>query len=275
MFLIPLILLGLAIITGIAFFLLIKKQPIKQTVIYTLLALPVFAAIGSVGLTEMTQPRLIYFLLQIVFIGLGILHTWLMYKTLPWSRKRFFLSETLFTLLITLLGAAVFAWVFYTLHQSGYTGPLTSAMLAFLLPYFIHKTYCLGQGIPAPLFKTWQYSPHHTVPEADLHNAIRVHFRIAKNMYEARYSKFTIRAPLGLSFGDLFYTFIKDYNQSHPEGPIEPQSAENPFSWMFYIKPGWWQSRKVIDPDVTVQSNNIEDNALINAKRIALRDLKP
>ena len=269
------ILLGLAIITGIIFFLLMKKQPLKQTLFYILLALLVFATVGSIGLLEITRPRMIYFFLQIVFIGLGILHTWLMYKTLSWSNKRNFLSETLFTLFITLLGAAVFAGVFYALHEGGYTGPLASAVLAFLLPYFIHKTYCLGQGIPAPLFKTWQYSPHHAVPEADLDNAIRVHFRIAKNMYEGKYSKFTIRAPIGLSFGDLFYTFIKDYNQGHPEGPIEPQNTETPFSWMFYTKPGWWQSRNVIDPDLTVKSNNIEDNTLINAKRVSLQDLKP
>jgi hypothetical protein len=94
-------------------------------------------------------------------------------------------------------------------------------------------------------------------------------------MYEGRYSKFTIRAPIGMAFGDLFYSFLRDYNQSHPEGPIEPNSLDTPFSWMFYIKQAWWLWRKVIDPDVTVQSNSIEDNALINAKRVSLQDLKP
>ena len=267
-------LFGLSLITGIIFFLVKKKESLIRTMVYILLALLIFAAMGCAGLLEITHPRLMYLLLQIAFLGLGVLHTWLLYKVLLWSRKPYFFAETLFTLLITLLGGTAFVLVFYLLHTSGYNGPLASAVLAFLLPYLVHKTYCLGQEIPAPLFKTWQYSPNHTVPEADLHNSIRVQFRIAKNMYEGRYSKFTIRAPMGMVFGDLFYTFLRDYNQSHPEGQIQPDNTETPFSWMFYIKPAWWQSRKVIDPDLTVKSNNVEDNALINAKRISLQDLK-
>ena len=265
---------GLSLITGIIFFLVKKKQSLTRTMVYILLAFLIFAAMGCAGLLEITRPRLMYLLLQVAFLGLGVLHTWLLYKVLSWSRKSYFFAETLFTLLITLVGGTAFVLVFYLLHTGGYNGPLVSAVLAFPLPYLVHKTYCLGQGIPAPLFKTWQYTPNHTVPEADLHNAIRVQFRIAKNMYEGQYSKFTIRAPMGMVFGDLFYTFLRDYNQSHPEGQIQPNNNETPFSWMFYIKPSWWQSRKVIDPDLTVKSNNVEDNALINAKRISLQDLK-
>jgi len=269
-------LFGLALITGIAFFVIItkKKQPVKHTIIYILATLLAFPAIGCTGLLEITRPRFTYFLLQLGFLVLGILHTWLMHKVLPWSIKRYFFAETLFTLLLTLLGGAGFLLVFYLLHTSGYDGPLASVVLTFPLPYLMHKTYCLAQGIPAPLYKTWQYVPTHTVPEADLQNSIRVQFRIAKNMYEGKYSKFTIRAPLGMVVGDLFHSFLRDYNQGHPEGQIQPDSAETPFSWMFYIKPSWWHGRKVVDPDLTVKSNMIEDNVLINAKRVSLQDLK-
>ena len=73
-----------------------------------------------------------------------------------------------------------------------------------------------------------------------------------------------------MQFGRLFYFFLIDYNERHPESPIEIVDVEskNPSEWIFYFKPNWYSSLKHIDITNTVDGNHIKENTVIICKRV-------
>ena len=79
------------------------------------------------------------------------------------------------------------------------------------------------------------------------------------------------KAPLNsINFGDLLYMYLYEYNDRNRESPIEyMDSAQNRYEWLFYVKPKhWWNSKKMIDPSLTVRENKIKENVVIVPYRV-------
>ena len=82
-------------------------------------------------------------------------------------------------------------------------------------------------------------------------------------------SNFRLKAPEKMAFGKLFYFFINDYNDRHPENKIVYINSENePHGWVFYRKPKWYLGMKYIDYARTVDSNGIKEDNVIICQRV-------
>ncbi len=73
-----------------------------------------------------------------------------------------------------------------------------------------------------------------------------------------------------MELGELFYYFINDYNERHPQGQIMfSNGTGKPYGWMFYKKPKWYTILTTyMDSDKTIYLNRIRENDVIVCSRI-------
>jgi Type VI secretion system, TssN len=102
-----------------------------------------------------------------------------------------------------------------------------------------------------------------------MRNIIILNFVFQKKEDDHQITNFKVKAPKAIDYGRLFYYFINDYNDKHPNGKIKYlDDKEQPFGWYFYTKPKWFGSSKYIDPEVAIDANNIKDGETIICQRI-------
>jgi hypothetical protein len=199
-------------------------------------------------------------------IGLG--HAVVMYRFLPWAQEELFLREGLLTLVIGLAGVLGYALLLSQVRPPMAPFALSGALLCFLLPFLLHKAFHLWKAIPPPLFSTWQYPQDQPAPELTFQQTIPVRFNFSKSPEQPDPTIFTVVAPSYTLFGDLFHSFILDYNRQFTEHPIREYQAPN--EWIFYVHPPrWWQKKKLINPKLNVVQNQLKSNQMVSAVRVS------
>jgi hypothetical protein len=127
-------------------------------------------------------------------------------------------------------------------------------------------------NIPDKIYKKWYYPLDHDIPNLDLLDLTKVliiQFEFLKSINDTTSTNFKAKAPYNMPFGELFYIFISDYNDSHPQNIIDvTYEPQLPFPWVFFIKSPWWKKDKYVDPDLTFQDNGIVNNDIIFCQRI-------
>ncbi len=212
-----------------------------------------------------------YWLLATWGTLVGIVHVVLLYRTLPWSRTELFLREGLLTLVIALAGVLGHALVVSQVQPPWPPFALGGALLGFLLPFLLHKAFHLWKAIPPPLFSTWQYPQDQPAPELTFQQTIPVRFNFSKSPEQSDPTIFTVVAPSYTLFGDLFHSFILDYNRQFAEQPIREYQVPN--EWVFYVHPQrWWQKKKLINPALNVVQNQLQTNQLVSAVRVSYQE---
>lgn len=266
---IPFIFLILAITIAFIFFSL-KKIKVYPAVTHLLSFVLLFCIVGITGIWVNHVPRIYHLILLISFFLLGTLHIRLMHKFLFSNKHDFFLAEALFTLLLTFLGGAGYLLTYQLTNEASSNWITAGSILPFLLPFLIVKSFFLWKNIPDKIYYVWQYLDHLSVPEAGGGEVIILHFRIAKDENNTRYSRFTVRAPINMKVGDVFHYFLYNYNKEHPDNKILTNSKTSPFGWYFFTKPAWWKKKEMINPNISVYRNQLKDDVLIYAKRVYL-----
>ena len=225
------------------------------------------ASAGLSFLTELSFSRW-YWLLAAWGMMLGIVHAGFMYRVLSWTRGELFLREGLLTLVIGLGGVLGYALVTSLTHPLRPPFALSGALLAFLLPFLLHKAFQLWKAIPPPLFSTWLFPRDQPAPELTFQQTIPIRFNFSKSTQQTDPTIFTVVAPSSTLFGDLFHSFILDYNRQFAEQPIQEYQA--PHEWIFYVHPArWWQKKKLINPKLNMVQNQLQSNQLVSAVRIS------
>lgn len=234
-------------------------------------ALAITALLGlSAGLPMVFDlvPTQLYWWLVVWGVVLGIVHTVVLYRFLPWTRSELLLREGLLTLVIGLAGTLVHALLLAQVHPPLPPFALAGALLCFLMPFWFHKAFHLWKAIPPPLFSTWLYPQDQPAPELNFQQTIPVRFNFSKSPQQTDATIFTVVAPSSTLFGDLFHSFILDYNRQFAEQPI--QAYEPPHEWIFYVHPQrWWQKKKLINPELDVAKNQLQSNQLVSAVRVS------
>ncbi|MGB3780911.1 MAG: TssN family type VI secretion system protein [Tunicatimonas sp.] len=214
------------------------------------------------------SPSQWYWLLAAWGTLVGIIHVILLYRTLPWSRGELFLREGLLTLVIGLAGVLGHALMVSQVHPPLPPFALSGALLGFLLPFLLHKAFQLWKSMPPPLFSTWLFPQDQPAPELTFQQTIPVRFNFSKSPQQPDPTIFTVVAPSSTLFGDLFHSFILDYNRQFAEQPIQEYQAPN--EWIFYVHPQrWWQKKKLINPALNVVQNQLQTNQLVSAVRVS------
>lgn len=273
--------LGLFFISSIIMGLVSKLRTIftknkKAGILYLLFILVTFALTGLLSSSYVLNdtPLNSFIGIQIVFLILGILHLYVMEKYFPdlSKDKSGFFHKFLFTIVILCIGLIVYMNVVNRFRTS-FSFTFLGASIVFLIPFLFNKVYKFAFSIPVSVYNKWLYPLDNSIKDPtknELTNPAVISFEFQKNNNDKDITNFRIKAPENMDFGKLFYFFINDYNERHPESKIEYLNPENmqPQEWIFFFKPNWLGNLKHIDYNKTVSNNNVKENDVIVCQRV-------
>jgi Type VI secretion system, TssN len=247
---------------------------LKATIIYLLITAVCFGILGFVGEeTFFYYPTRSFVGIQLLFVLLGILHLYFMPKYLLWSiNEKAFGLKVLYSIIVTVFGYMFFIIVFKWMNKDGYHYMAGSAALFFIIPIFVYETFLKAVAMSPKIYTQWFYPINVEMQEPEeekLKNMLVISFEFQKKINEQHFTNFRAKAPRDMEFGELFYYFINDYNDRHPNSKIEvaDQSME-PYGWIFYKKPMWYTiSTDYISTEKTFYANRIKENEVIVCRR--------
>ncbi|MGN7785274.1 TssN family type VI secretion system protein [Niabella sp. 22666] len=251
------------------------KPFIKPCLLYLLLYALAFAITGLFIAPRMFESYTQYFLFfQLLFIGLGILHVFTLYKYQKWVNEKTFWAEVIFTLVIAAAGGLCFMMVYRYFSRDEMDLAMLGAALSFIIPLFVYYTYKAAIAIPFKILKQWHYPLQAANSEPDekkLKNLLVISFEFLKKENDKHYTNFRAKAPSDMDFGELFYYFINDYNERHPHATISYSNETGmPSGWIFFKKPKWYTLfTKYIDSERTIFINHIRENDIIMCIRVS------
>jgi len=247
----------------------------KKFFLYILVVLVLFAATALLSnknvLNDIPLNNFISF--QVIFFILGILHVLALRKFFPdlAEKPTDFWGEFCYTIVTIFLGLIAFTFV-ANIYKPDFTYIFAASTLAFLIPFMIVKVYEYATAVPVKIYKKWTYPIDKKIKDPkdeELANPLVISFEFNKGKNMDEISNFRLKAPEKMEFGKLFYFFINDYNDRHPEGEIRYMDYKNnPFEWVFFTKPKWHGGQKYIDFTKTVEANDIKEDEVIICKRI-------
>lgn len=145
-------------------------------------------------------------------------------------------------------------------------------LLFFVIPTLCYALFQTAVSIPVKLHKRWFYPVTGKYPSpqiSEMRNVIILNLVFQKKANDPQIINFKVKAPKGFDYGRLFYYFINDYNEKNPNSQIHYLDDKNqPFGWYFYTKPKWFSSSNYIDPELAIDTNNIQDGETIICQRI-------
>ncbi|WP_028291053.1 TssN family type VI secretion system protein [Olleya sp. ITB9] len=247
----------------------------KQSILYAIFILITFGLVGFISSSKILNDTAVnsFIGMQIVFLILGLLHLYILRKFFPAlsEDKSDYFSEFLFTIAITLIGLFAFLNV-VTNFREGINYTFLAASIPFIFPFMVYKLYEFSLLIPVPEYKNWFYPLEVDVKEPtkkELQNPLVISFEFKKNENLPDITNFRVKAPENMEFGKLFYFFINDYNERHPESQIDylDQNTKEPNGWIFYKKPTWISSLRHINFSKTVLNNDIKEDYVIVCQR--------
>lgn len=247
----------------------------KRAIWYLLISVAIFAVTGLFIATRILSSYNGYFIFfQVLFLLYGGLHIYMMHKKMDWGKeKQTFLPDLIFTFIILLAGAICFMLAYRWLNREGLEISMMFSALFFIIPLFVWHTFLSALAIPPKVLNQWYYPVHEPMEdpeESKLKNMLLISFEFQKNGQESFFTNFRAKAPVDMELGELFYYFINDYNERHPQGQIHfSNGTGKPYGWMFYKKPKWYTIMTTyMDSDKTIYLNRIRENDVIVCSRI-------
>lgn len=246
----------------------------KQTIFYLLATLLLFSLVALAaypGLFSSAFSNFIFF--QVFFLLMGSAHVYYMQHHIKWTvTGKTFLPEILFTALVCVVGCMGFLVVYRLVGDRGLEYHMLAASFFFIIPFFFYNSFLKAISIPPKIVKEWFY-PMADEPadpeESKLKNLLVISFEFRKKIHDVTITNFRSKAPVDMNFGELFYYFINDYNERHPENKVEYlNEAGEPNGWIFFKKPGWnTLLTNYIDAEKTIFNNRIRENDVIVCTR--------
>jgi hypothetical protein len=241
------------------------------------------AITSMVGFLPMINPQWVHLILMTILILLAIVHLSEMNSRFGWAANDNLQTELLFTLLVALVGCIGFAIAFYVAGRfvpqpyfmsTSYTGLLSAAFIIFLVPLLLQNTFNMAISIPPERYKEWLYPTHTLLPDESIDRTRYAAVTIVtpKRYGEALNSNLQGKAFYEMKLGDMFYFYTQEWNYKFPNDEIQYLDDENKsFGWYFFIKNKWWQSKRYLDPDLTIYQNGIRINQIIKGERVKLK----
>ena len=149
--------------------------------------------------------------------------------------------------------------------------PTLLSGIAFFIPLVFLRTFEAAINIPAPEYHSWVYPldvPIELPDDVPGEKILVMAFEINKKAGDREKTNFRAKAPENMKLGDLYYHFINDYNEQKSETTIEfTDSMTNPYKWWFHVKPNWYSSHRILDPDLSMKDNAVRENSVIYCER--------
>lgn len=211
---------------------------------------------------------------QLYSIFLGVIHIWQMGKKFGWRNKYSFIEKLEITIVIILVSFILSGIILYFLPLKAFFYLFPTAILFFAFPLLAISVFDFAMAIPQEEYKKWIYPIKMEIPDMDkidFQNSYVLTFEVYKKDNERLPTFMKFKAPLtSISFGDLFYMYLYEYNERNREGQIEVFDRNQvSYSWLFYVKPKhWWNSKVMVDPSLTIRENKIKENGIIIPYRV-------
>ncbi len=246
------------------------KKYFKYVLVFGLL----FALSAGISYFEPDDVLMYYLWVQVFALLLGIIHVWQMGKRFEWRNQYSFYEKLEMTLMILLVSYLLMGVVFWFLPLKSFTFIFPTSAFIFILPLLTMSTFDYMMAIPDEEYKLWYYPEKMEIPDMDkidFANSYVLTFEVYKKDNERLPTIMKFKAPLAnISFGDLFFMYLYEYNEANRENPIEYwDSKQKRYPWLFYVKPKrWWNSKIMVDPSLTVRENKIKENCTIVPYRV-------
>jgi hypothetical protein len=248
----------------------------KKLFVYILLFAAGFTLVAFLGLRDVVrEPFVMLVFFQVLFLLMGIIHTYTMYRHFSWNPQRFLFPELTFTCMVWVIGMVPFLLLYRAVRDGEYLYLALGTSLFFLIPFLLIKTYESAMDIPEREAKRWFYpvqSPPEEPDERMLQKPLVIAFLMPKHIDDDQFTNFRAKAPAGMVMGDLFYFFMEDYNARNAGQTIDyADKYGRAHGWVFYFKPRWYllYHKRYIDPDLTIAGNRIKENSVIVCEREA------
>lgn len=245
----------------------------KRLIFIVLLNAVILAIPGFLGFLGIQFMPWGYLFCQLIYLGLGILYVALAgrhYEDEIVNKKGFFLLATFIS---CLLGVYLFKLAFNWLNDMQYGLWAATSITAFILPVLFWWAYIAFLSIPLEIYKVWQYpliADDISMEHLDFDKLLVLELDLYKNTTDPEPLKVKAKAPKNMNFGLWFQKFIDDYNLKFPKAGIEYRINNNePYKWIFYIKPSFFKQRRFLDPDLNIEENQISESITIYAKRVS------
>ncbi|MBL0104985.1 MAG: hypothetical protein IPP51_15215 [Bacteroidetes bacterium] len=254
---------------------LINKSPLKRFIWYFLIT-SLLVALPSLILLGGYENASVNYVIFIVFALItGFFHVFFINEKLKWGDRSVLAKKISFTAGVMFCSMLLFYLLCRFLilkNVEGYSELYISALLAFIIPFFVVASFDKAMNIQPRKYKLWFFNDNINAQDPDLidfSNSYLLSFEFPKKYNDTIISNFKFKAPVDMHFGELFYNYIKEYNDAHRENPIEYQDAlSDSYGWLFSIKKrAWWQKERILDPHLTIRQNKILEHDVILPKR--------
>jgi Type VI secretion system, TssN len=243
----------------------------KATRWYLAVAVLLFVLVGLTGFLSKTWlASSIMWLTAGLFLGLGVLHRFMLYDINPWAERPSFWREMMFTVIVTMLAAIAFMFVFHWAETRklkadlAWSDNIVWSVLLFPLTFLMLKTYDFWLNIPMiarKIVEAWK-PPFGTDPPLiePGNRALILHFHVPVRENSPEIIQVNTRAPIEKTIGEMFYYLLYRQNvERNTENKVRIEisagnSREHIYGWQFYQKgfKKWWQfwkdDRLFLDP---------------------------
>lgn len=246
----------------------------KKAILYAVVLFILFALVGVLSSSKVLNdtPLNSFIGFQILFLVLGGIHVWGIRRFFGdlGEDKNNFINEFFFSLALLLIGLIAFFRV-TSYFKSDFRFIFLASSICFIVPLMFYKMYEHALLIPMKIYQQWLYPLGADIKEPtsnELKNPLVISFEFKKQLDNGDVTNFRVKAPENLEFGKLFYFFLNDYNERHPEEEIEFLNEDRTAQeWIFYRKPSFFKSSKYINPERTVTINNLREDDVIICQR--------
>ena len=233
----------------------------------------VYAIIALLGYNKLFQDNNQYesVIYQICSLIIGIVHCYAYRAYFEKFDSRKPGHEYLFTLLSVCFASVPFMLIYTFLNGTGLVYLMLGHFIVFFIPTFLNDTFNRAMNIPPKVYVTWQFPENYKedpgLSPEEHREMVVLSYVMDRTKNSSKYSVYRAKGPSRIDFGRLFYNFVLDYNDRHPEAPIETEDENGLFDWVFFLQPKWYETTKYIDPKLTLHMNGIEENSVVFCMR--------
>ncbi|HEY4109984.1 TssN family type VI secretion system protein [Puia sp.] len=139
---------------------------------------------------------------------------------------------------------------------------------AFLLPFMIAGAWETLNAIPGKEYKVW-FNPEKmdSFPLTKTRQ-LPVRLKVRRKYFDNREELFPLTAPARWKVGRFFYHFMLDEESKGAPAFEKEDEFRNPYGWQFYSTDFGGVVRKFLDPQRTLEENNVKKNGVIVARRV-------
>lgn len=247
---------------------LMSSRKLIVTLLVTSLVLAIPGLFSLLGLYFMPWG---YLLSQLCYLLFGILAVFLLARHNPAALESKKGMTVLMGTISILLGIYLYKLIFNRLNDLEYGWMAATSVLMFMVPLLFWWTYMSMIHIPSEIYTVWYY-PRGIQPldmfDVDIDKLKVLEVEVFKAVNDPSPLKVKVKAPPEMSFGIWFKKFIDDYNIKFPRNGIHYAEGEEPYGWIFYLKPSFFSRKQFIDPAETITQNQVNEKYTIFARRV-------